>query len=95
LRRVMKQTGWGVFQVPIKYTLETTYEDFSITSPEERAKAFGQHDHVRWYGRDYPEKLVKSGFVVEEIDYTKLFSKGQITRYGLPESEIIYKCTIA
>lgn len=95
LKRVMKRSGWGVFQVPIKYNLEKTYEDFSITSPEGRAKAFGQHDHVRWYGCDYPLKLAQAGFNVNEIDYANSFSVQEIKKYGLPVGEIIYQCTVA
>ena len=62
LYRVLKPGGWGIFQVPIDYSREKTYEDFSITTPEGRQKAFGQHDHVRWYGKDYINRLRKSGF---------------------------------
>lgn len=55
----MKPGGWGIFQVPMKPGLAKTYEDFSITSPEERQKHFGQYDHVRWYGDDYFDRLKK------------------------------------
>jgi hypothetical protein len=38
---------------------------------KERAKIFGQYDHVRIYGRDYFDKLRRSiGFTVVEEDYT-------------------------
>ena len=47
LYRVLKKEGWAILQVPIDYNRETTYEDFSITTPEGREKAFGQNDHVR------------------------------------------------
>jgi len=40
--------------------MEKTYEDFSITSPKEREIHFGQDDHVRQYGEDYPERLQKA-----------------------------------
>lgn len=33
-----------------------TYEDPSAT-PEERARRFGLHDHVRWYGDDFDSRL--------------------------------------
>ena len=62
LHRVMKPGGWGVFQIPQDLNRETTFEDDSITDRKERAKIFGQYDHVRVYGRDYFDKLRSIGF---------------------------------
>ena len=52
LYRVMKKGGWGILQVPMKNSLEKTYEDFTITDPKERQKHFGQYNHVSlvWNG---------------------------------------------
>jgi len=92
LYRVMKKGAWAILQVPIDYNREITYEDFSITTPEGREKAFGQNDHVRWYGRDYKDRLKKVGFVVNEDDFVKSFSRDDLFRYGLMDSELIYYC---
>jgi SAM-dependent methyltransferase len=92
LRRVMKPTGWGVFQVPIDYTREKTYEDFTITSPAARKKAFGRKSHVRWYGQDYKDRLKSVGLKVTEDDYVKRFSKQDLFKYGLVPNEMIYYC---
>ena len=92
LYRVLKKGGWSILQVPIDYSREKTYEDFSITDPEEREKAFGQSDHVRWYGQDYKERLRNSGFTVTEDDYVKSFSEQDIFKYGFMDSELIYYC---
>ena len=78
LYRVMKKGGNGIFQVPIDYGRATTYEDWTITTPEERKKAFGQHDHVRWYGQDYKLRLHEAGFSVHEDDFVKKFSSEDI-----------------
>jgi SAM-dependent methyltransferase len=64
LYRVLKKGGWAILQVPIDYSRDTTYEDFTITKPEDREKAFGQNDHVRWYGKDYKDRLKSVGFEV-------------------------------
>ncbi len=93
LYRVMKKGGSGIFQVPIKYDLKETYEDFSITTPEGREKAFGQDDHVRWYGQDYIKRLAHAGFNAKEDDYVKSFSSEDIFRFGFATSELIYFCT--
>lgn len=89
LYRVMKPGGWGIFQVPMKYDLEKTYEDFSITDRDERKKHFGQYDHVRWYGLDYFKRLEKVGFKVEQIKYYNVLSKDEIERYALSKNEIL------
>ncbi len=93
LYRVMTKNGNGIFQVPIDYSRESTYEDWSITSPEAREKAFGQHDHVRWYGQDYKDRLATAGFTVHEVDYPASFSKEDLFKFGLIQSEKIYHVT--
>lgn len=89
LYRVLKPGGWGVFQVPQDLNRENTFEDDSITDKVERAKIFGQYDHVRIYGRDYFEKLRAIGFKVSEIDFTKQLTSEEINRYRLAKGELI------
>ncbi|MDO5655182.1 MAG: methyltransferase domain-containing protein [Flavobacteriaceae bacterium] len=89
LYRVMKPGGWGIFQVPMKYNLAETYEDFSIISPVERQKHFGQYDHVRWYGMDYFDRLKKAGFEVDTNFGTEKFSQEQRKKFALMEGEIL------
>jgi SAM-dependent methyltransferase len=89
LYRVLKPGGYGVFQIPQDLSRANTFEDDSITEKKERAKIFGQYDHVRVYGRDYFDKLRSIGFKVEEVNYTKLLSKEDITKYCLAKGEII------
>lgn len=92
LYRVMKNGAWAILQVPIDYTRDVTYEDFSINTPEGRLQAFGQSDHVRWYGKDYKQKLTQAGFKVVVDDFVKKFSPNEILKYGLMSSELIYYC---
>ncbi len=89
LYRVMKPGGWGVFQIPQDLNRETTFEDNSITDKNERAKIFGQYDHVRIYGRDYFNKLRNIGFNVDEVDYTTQLTPEDVDRYCLAQGEII------
>ena len=89
LFRVLKKGGWGIMQVPMKNSLETTYEDFSITDPKERQKHFGQYDHVRWYGMDYFDRLRSVGFEADINFYSKNFSEAERKRFGLNETEIL------
>ena len=90
LHRVMKPGGWGIFQVPQDMTREETYEDPTITSPEEREKHFWQKDHVRLFGKDYPKWLEKAGFEITEYHPKEKFSKEEIEQYRLMENEVLY-----
>jgi len=92
LFRVMKTPSWGIFQVPIDVNREETYEDFSITTREEREKVFGWPDHVRWYGKDYKKRLTDVGFEVTEDNYASKFSVEELARFGLMGSEVIFYC---
>ena len=92
LYRVLKPKGMGIFQIPQDLNLEKTYEDFSITSAEERKKHFGQYDHVRVYGKDYFDRLRNVGFKVDEVDYSKTISKVLVDKYRLVKGEILPVC---
>ena len=89
LYRVLKPGGWGVFQIPQDLNRDVTFEDDTITDKRERARIFGQYDHVRIYGRDYFDKLRTIGFTVEEVDYTNALTKEQVNRYRLAKGEIL------
>jgi len=92
LFRVLKPDGFGIFQIPQDLNRETTYEDFSITSPKERTKHFGQYDHVRIYGLDYFDRLRAVGFEVKEVNYAKQLSPEDIEKYCLVKDEILPVC---
>jgi SAM-dependent methyltransferase len=92
LFRVMKRGGFGIFQIPQDLSRETTFEDNSITDKKERAKIFGQYDHVRIYGKDYFNKLRSIGFKVDEIDYTQKISSEKLERFCLMKNEILPVC---
>lgn len=92
LYRVLKPGGMGIFQIPQELNRENTYEDFSITSSEERTKHFGQYDHVRVYGKDYFDRLRAVGFKVDEVDYSKKMPSELIEKYCLTKDEILPVC---
>ncbi len=92
LYRVLKVGGMGVFQIPQDLNRKETFEDDSITDKNERAKIFGQYDHVRIYGRDYFDKLRSIGFKVEEVDYTNDMDSEMVKKHCLAKGEIIPVC---
>lgn len=89
LYRVMKPSGWGIFQIPQDINRKETFEDDSIADKEERTRIFGQYDHVRVYGLDYFDRLREAGFTVEEVDYTKKIAPDLLERYALQKGEIL------
>ena len=65
LRRILAPGGLLVLQVPIGG--ETTLEDPSATTDEERLDKFLQEDHVRLYGRDLMGRVTAAGFDCEML----------------------------
>lgn len=92
LYRVLAPGGTAIIQVPYDKNREATFEDNSITDRDERARIFGQYDHVRIYGMDYFQKLTAVGFNAQAIDYTSNLSEGDIAKYRLPKGELIPVC---
>ena len=90
LHRVIKPGGLGIMQVPQDFTREDTLEDASITSEKDREKHYWQKDHVRLFGKDYPNWLKKAGFEVESFDKESNYSEELMEKYRLDKKEILY-----
>lgn len=70
LFRILKPNGLVFIQTPFKEG--EIYEDFSIVTPQEREKHFGQDDHVRVYSiNGLAERLRKAGFQLELTNFEK------------------------
>ena len=93
LYRVLKKGGWGIFQVPQEIERAETFADDSITDPKERARIFGQYDHVRIYGMDYFDKLRSIGFSVLPLPCTEVATDEEIEKYRLVKNEILPICS--
>ena len=68
LWRILKKDGVMISSFPIDESLETVYEDPSVTTPDERRRAYGESENRRLFGRDSAELLEKAGFEVSRID---------------------------
>lgn len=89
IHRVMRRGGgWGVILSPVELEREKTFEDDSITDPEERTRIFGQYDHRRVYGRDYADRLREAGFEVEDLNYAAILTAEERERYALPKDHL-------
>lgn len=89
LLRLLRPNGWAYLRTPIDVNRATTYEDWSITSRAGRLAAFGQEDHVRFYGRDFPARVRSAGFELFEDNYALQLSPALVRRYGLVP-QVIY-----
>jgi SAM-dependent methyltransferase len=92
LRRVLAPGGWAVLQTPVQSNREATFEDPSVTDPDERARLFGQPDHLRVYGRDFFERLEAAGFRVTRDRFARELSDAERARYGLKKGEAVTVC---
>ncbi len=91
LFRVLKPGGWAGVSAPIRLD-QRTYEDPSITSPEERERAFGETVHVRYYGYDLKDRLEEAGFQVHMYPGAEVDLPSR-QMYGLRDDENIFFCT--
>ena len=89
--RVLSSGGWAVFMVPIRMN-RLTDEDLSITDPKERERRFGQFDHVRYYGRDFEDRLGKAGFQVTVFRPDDLVNEDQRESMGIHEKDALFYC---
>jgi SAM-dependent methyltransferase len=91
-RRVLKPHGWAILLVPV--VADRTFEDPSITDPAERARLFGQEDHLRNYGPDYKNRLEEAGFKVQVVQPIDFLSNQDIARMGITKAAgDVYRCT--
>jgi SAM-dependent methyltransferase len=88
LHRVLKPGGWGSIQVPMQG--ERTQEDPAVTDPRERERRYGQADHVRYYGRDFLQRLEAAGFQCRVFPKEELLGAEALDRLSVAcESEVV------
>jgi SAM-dependent methyltransferase len=90
--RILKPDGWAIMLVPINPDIDT-FEDPSVTDPKERERLFGQYDHVRQFGRDYPDYIAKAGFdevIVDDLYYSIPEKDRERMKLARPGEEYIY-----
>ncbi|HBT81629.1 TPA: hypothetical protein DEB04_02835 [Candidatus Giovannonibacteria bacterium] len=88
--RVLKTRGLAILPVPFSPMFKETLEDGSVTSPEERARIFGQEDHVRLYGTDYLGRLQNAGFKACALLPEQFLTSGEIKKAALNPREPLF-----
>jgi SAM-dependent methyltransferase len=92
LSRVLNPDGWAILMVPIK--ADMTFEDESVTDPEEREHMFGQGDHVRIYGEDFLDRVKNNGFKVTIVHPSDFLSPEEVHLMGITSfAGEIFFCT--
>jgi SAM-dependent methyltransferase len=92
LRRVTAPGGFCLVMVPLALDRERTYEDPSVTAPDDRRREFLQHDHVRLYAPDIAGRLRDAGFDVEVVDMYAELGERAAARYRLLASDLAFVC---
>jgi SAM-dependent methyltransferase len=91
IARVLRPGAWAIIMVPY-FDGMVTDEDPSITDAAERERRFGQQDHVRFYGRDTPDRLAEPGLVVEAVRADAMLSPERLAREGVRADETAFVC---
>src|SRR5271166_4849125 len=84
--RLGRPGGCGLIAVPQNFSVDETDEDPGVTNRMVRLWRFGGYDHLRLYGRDFPDRLHAAGFRVAA--YRR--SPTDQLRYALLNDEVIY-----
>jgi SAM-dependent methyltransferase len=90
IRRVLRPGGWALLPVP-PIRVETTEEDPSVSDPQERLRRFGHPEHVRRYGRDYPDRIREAGFRVSVLSAKDVVGAEEIERYGVGSGDEVFR----
>jgi len=91
IRRILRPGGRVLLMFPIVEGWENTYENPAHTQPEDRAKYFGQSDHVRYYGRNVRGRITDAGFHISEFTA----EEPGVSLYRLSRGEKIFIATKA
>ena len=92
IKRVLKYEGWAILQVPIACENEKTIE-YQKMSSQKRRNIYGQSDHMRLYGLDYPDRLRSNGFKVKEWRASDLLNGNEISKFALNNDEKVFIIT--
>jgi SAM-dependent methyltransferase len=80
IRRVLRPGGSALLQVPLRDG--PTLEDPAADTPQARLARFGQEDHVRQYGADFPDRVAAAGLEPEAVEYA--LPAAELERFGIP-----------
>jgi SAM-dependent methyltransferase len=89
IRRVLRPGGVAIVMIPIIEGWDQTYENPLIKDGADSLLHFGQEDHVRFYGRDFRDRVASAGLMLAEYTATE----PDVSRHGLARGEKVFFCT--
>ncbi len=92
IARVLKPDGTAVVMVPFHDDVVTD-EDPAVADPAEREARFGQHDHVRYYGRDIVGRLEAADLRVQVVRGEDVLPPEGLEREAVRARETVFVCT--
>lgn len=84
--RALKPGGFALLTVPQNWARDATYENPQVTTREGRYAHYHDESHVRFYGRDFPERVAAAGFAVESWR----MPPEEEPRYGLRIDDVLW-----
>lgn len=90
INRILKIGGLAIIQTPYSSVLHHTFCDQGISSDSARASVYGQRDHVRIFGKDIFEIIIKSGFKSRVVTHKEVLADIDPIRYGVNFSEPLF-----
>ncbi len=86
LLRILKPGGRLIAMVPMIDGWPDTWADPAIVSPEDRLKYYGHPDHVRYFGRDFIERMRSCGFETTDM----MATPRECVQYGLIRGDHVF-----
>ena len=87
--RILKPGGFALITIPINWARHETYENPEVSSAEQRFAHYADVSHLRYYGRDFEERLKQPGFTVE----CWRLPQEEEARYGLLRDDVLWIAT--
>jgi SAM-dependent methyltransferase len=84
--RILAPSGIAILMVPIVEGWEKTFEDTALSTPAARRLFYGQADHIRFYGRDFRDRVLSAGFSLSEFTA----AEPNVSRYSLCRGEKVF-----
>ena len=81
LYRVLKPGGWSILNIPV--TAEATVDHRNAPLRPRRPGDPRPPEHLRTYGRDFPQRMGSAGFEVRTIGPDDLATREEQARYGI------------
>jgi SAM-dependent methyltransferase len=85
--RVLRPGGQAILQTPFASRLPSKFEDAAITGEDARLQAYGQEDHCRLYGADFPDFVTSFGYLSKVSTHAALLPGVDARRLGVNAQE--------